>query len=143
MKKISHFTREPLKVIKIYSDEELDKRWDDEEEFQPEAIRLIYCLIDPIERLEVCSIAGGSAKVGVRGGSKLKISGVRSGVYDLMLLWRNRGIAFIELKAKSYPSQAQKEFGEYLVGAGHRGAVCRTLREIQTFILSLGLARRT
>lgn len=142
MKKVSHFTREPLKVIKVYSDEELDRRWDDENEMQPEAIRFIYCLIDPVELLEVCAIPGGSTKAGRFRGGQLKVSGVRAGVYDLLLLWRNCGIAFMELKAGSYPSPAQKEFGGYLMDANHRGAVCRTLRDILEFMQTCGLRFR-
>ena len=143
MKKISHFYREPLTVIKQYSDDELNARWDDEDEFQPEAIRLIYCLIDQIEQLEVCAIAGGSARVSLHAGAKLKISGVRAGVCDLMLLWRNRGIAFIELKARSSTSVAQREFLDYLERTQHKGCVCRTLQEVKRFVLMLGLVRRS
>ena len=142
MKKVSHFRREPLKVIKKYTDEELDARWDDENLFQPEAIRFIYCIVDPIELLECLAIPGGSARLPLHLASRLKISGVRAGVLDLELLWRNRGVAFIELKARTALSTAQIEFLAYLELTGHRGAVCRTLREIEKFILSLGLARR-
>ena len=142
MKKVSHFTREPLKVIKKYTDEELDARWDDEGEFQPEAIRFIYCTISPDEMLEVCAIPGGSTKAGRFRGGQLKVSGVRAGVYDIMLLWRNRGVAFIELKADSYPSPAQKEFGEYLTTASHLGKVCRTLRDILEFLQRCNLKCR-
>ena len=142
MKKVSHFNRDSLKIIKKYTDEELDARWNDENEFQPEAIRFIYCLVDPIELLECLAIPGGSARLPLHLASRLKISGVRAGVLDLELLWRNRGVAFIELKARTATSTAQLEFLAYLELTGHRGAVCRTLREIEKFILSLGLARR-
>ena len=142
MKKVSHFTRDSLKVIKQYTDDELDARWDDETSFQQEVLRFIYCTVDPIELIEIAAIAGGSAKVGKLGGLRLKSSGVRAGVYDLMLLWRNRGIAFIELKAGSYPSVAQKEFGKYLSVTDHEGSVCRTLREIQFFLQKCGLEFR-
>ena len=142
MKKVSHFTRDKLKVIKEYTKEELDARWDDENEFQPEAIRFIYCMVEESELLECLAIPGGSARLPLHLASRLKISGVRAGVLDLELLWRNRGVAFIELKARTAPSAAQLEFLAYLELTGHRGAVCRTLREIEKFILSLGLARR-
>ena len=142
MNKVSHFKRDPLKIIKQYSQEELDRRYLKEDEFQPEAIRFIYCIISPDELIEVCAVPGGSTKAGRFRGSQLKISGVRAGVYDLLLLWRNGGVAFIELKAGSYPSQAQKEFGEYLIASGHRGAVCRTLREIDIFLRMLHLEYR-
>lgn len=142
MKKVSHFRREPLKVIKKYTDEELDARWDDETPFQCEALRFIYCLVDPVELIECLAIPGGSARVGRRGGADLKVMGVRSGVYDIMLLWRNRGVAFIELKAGSSPSPAQKEFGGYLTTASHLGKVCRTLRDILEFLQTCNLKCR-
>ena len=139
MKKVSHFYREPLKVIKKYTDEELDARWDDEGEFQPEALRFIYCMVDESELLECLAIPGGSARLPLHLASRLKISGVRAGVLDLELLWRNRGVAFIELKARTAPSAAQLEFLAYLELTGHQGAVCRTLREILEFLKKLNL----
>ena len=141
-KKVSHFMREPLKVIRKYTDEEMDARWDDEGEFQPEAIRFMYCLVDPIELLECLAIPGGSARLPLHLASRLKISGVRAGVLDLELLWRNRGVAFIELKARTAPSAAQLEFLAYLELTGHRGAVCRTLRDILEFLQTCNLKCR-
>ena len=141
-KKVSHFTREPLNVIKQYNDDELDKKWDCEDDFQYEALRFIYSIVHPDELIEVAAIAGGSARLSLRAAGKLKMMGVRAGVYDLMLLWRGGNIAFIELKAGSYPSLAQKEFGGYLESTSHRGCVCRTLRDIKRFLVRLGLALR-
>ncbi len=134
MKKISHFYREPIKVIKRYTDEELDRKYKVEDDFQFKALRFIYSTIDPVECIEVIAIAGGSARLSLRAAGKLKMMGVRAGITDLMLLWRNGGIAFIELKAGSYPSVAQKEFLEYLTMVSHLGKVCRTLRDILEFL---------
>jgi len=142
MRKVSHFYREPLKVIKEYSQDELNKVWGREEELQPEAIRFIYCTVSPDELLEVIAIPGGSARLPLHLASRLKISGVRAGVYDLMLLWKNGGIAFIELKAGASPSIAQKEFGAYLVGTNHRNTVCRKLVEIREFLRTCNLKCR-
>ncbi len=139
MKKVSHFSREPLKVIKKYTDEELDRKYDIEDDLQYEALRFIYSTVHQDEIIEAIAIAGGSARLSLRAAGKLKMMGVRAGITDLMLLWRNGGIAFIELKAGSYPSLAQKEFLAYLELTGHRGAVCRTLREILVFLQTCGL----
>ena len=142
MKKVSHFYREPLKVIKKYTDEELDRKYDIEDDLQYEALRFIYSVIHPDEMIEAIAIAGGSARLSLRAAGKLKMLGVRAGITDLMLLWRNRGVAFIELKADSYPSPAQKEFGEYLTTASHLGKVCRTLRDILEFLQTCNLKCR-
>ena len=142
MKKVSHFRREPLKVIKKYTDEELDKKYDIEDDLQYEALRFIYSTVHQDEIIEAIAIAGGSARLSLRAAGKLKMMGVRAGITDLMLLWRNGGIAFIELKAGSYPSLAQKEFLTYLVETGHRGAVCRTLRDILEFLQMCNLKCR-
>ena len=143
MRKVSHFTREPLKVIKKYSDEELDRKYEVEDDFQREAIRFIYCLVDPIELIEIASIPGGSARLLLHLAAKLKLNGVRAGVSDLLLLWRNRGVAFIELKAsKGSTSPAQDEFSEYLTLTNHRGCVCKTLREIKQFLSTLQMKLR-
>ena len=139
-KKTAHFFREPLKVFRPYTSKELNTPFDVEDDYQRELIRCLYCYAHPDELLEICAIPGGSARTSIATAMKLKNNGVRAGVYDLMLLWRNRNIAFIECKAtKGKPSPAQEEFSQYLTSSGHRGRVCKTLQEALDFVVTCGL----
>lgn len=143
--KVSHFYREPLKVIPKYITNYdaafFNKRWADEDDLQPEIIRMLYAMIEPEECLEICAIPGGSARTSIGVAMKLKVMGVRAGVPDLMLLWRN-GIAFIEVKAMTGLSPAQKEFKEYADKNNIKASVCRTLNEALCFAIDCGMKIR-
>ena len=90
--------------------------------------------------IEVCAIPGGSARTSIGVAMKLKLDGVRAGVYDLMLLWKGAKVAFIEGKAtKGSTTGAQDEFGEFLTATGHRGCVCRRLSEVIEFLTDCGV----
>ena len=143
--KVSHFYREPLKVIPKYitnyDSEFFNKRWVNEDELQPEIIRMLYAMVEPEECLEICAIPGGSARTSIGVAMKLKIMGVRAGVPDLMLLWKG-GIAFIEVKGMASLSVAQKEFKEYAEKIEIKRATCKTLNEALCFAIDCGLKVR-
>lgn len=81
----------------------------------------------------------GEAKTFSKEGRKLKQEGVKSGVADLVFLWKSRMIC-IEMKNKGgYQSREQKEFEQSVILAGGVYTVCRSVKEVEAFLDTLGI----
>lgn len=107
--------------------------------------------LDDVPNLIWFAVPNGGARPGVtvevngiekrfsKEGSKLKEEGVKSGVSDIIILWGGRMIC-IEMKKKgAYQSENQKEWEEAAILAGAVYTVCRSVREVEDFLDTLGI----
>jgi len=69
---------------------------------------------------------------------KQKLMGVLKGFPDLMILLPNTKPLFIELKQpKNYPTEQQRNIGSLLIDLGNEYAVCRSLQDVQAFLVGV------
>ena len=107
--------------------------------------------VDHLDDLVWFSVPNGGARPGVTvmkngverrfstEGRKLREEGLKSGVADIIILWKRRMIC-IEMKKKgTYQSEAQKQFEEEVILAGGVYTVCRSVREVEDFLSTLGV----
>ena len=72
-------------------------------------------------------------------GRKLREEGVKGGVSDIIICWKSRMIC-IEMKRKGgYQSTDQKDFEHDAILAGAVYTVCRSVREVENFLDTLGI----
>jgi hypothetical protein len=107
--------------------------------------------VDHLDDLVWFAVPNGGARPGVtiekngvemrfsKEGKKLREEGVKSGVSDIVILWRRRMIC-IEMKRKgTYQSETQEEFEQSVILAGGVYTVCRSVREVEDFLNTLGV----
>ena len=107
--------------------------------------------VDHLNDLIWFAVPNGGARPGVtvvkngverrysKEGKKLREEGVKGGVSDLIILWGGRMIC-IEMKKKgTYQSEDQKGFEEAAILAGAVYTVCRSVREVEDFLDTLGI----
>ena len=69
---------------------------------------------------------------------KQKLMGVVKGFPDLMILLPKTKPLFIELKQPgNYPTEQQRNVGSLLIDLGNEYAVCRSLQEVQAFLVGV------
>ena len=69
---------------------------------------------------------------------KQKLMGVVKGFPDLMILLPKTKPLFIELKQPgNYPTEQQRNIGSLLIDLGNEYAVCRSLQEVQAFLVGV------
>lgn len=107
--------------------------------------------VDHLDDLIWFAVPNGGARPGVtvqkngvemrfsKEGAKLRQEGVKGGVSDIIILWRGRMIC-VEMKKKGgYQSTDQKGFEEAAILAGAVYTVCRSVREVEDFLDTLGI----
>lgn len=83
-----------------------------------------------------------SAGRGARDGARMKARGQARGVPDILVLWR-KSTVWLELKsARGRMTPEQVDFWGHCSQAGHALFVCRSLREIDTVLISEGIPLR-
>jgi hypothetical protein len=81
----------------------------------------------------------GVTKTFSKEGRKLKQEGVKSGVADLVFLWKGRMICIEMKNKKGYQFKEQKEFEQAVILAGGVYTVCRSVKEVEDFLDTLGI----
>lgn len=91
-----------------------------EEEIQKHVVRHFRELEGLLKTFTFFAVAGGSVRLPVHIGKKLKDMGAKAGVHDLIFLFDNAKIILIELKTLTGAlSDAQKAFHGIVKGLGH------------------------
>ena len=103
-------------------------RRNQEQKLQEQAINTLR-LYENTGRLFVFAVPNGERRDAVTG-AKLKRSGVRAGVSDIVVVMTSR-VVFIELKTKTgKQSREQRIFEERIRSFGFEYYVCRSISEI-------------
>ena len=79
---------------------------------------------------------------GARAGQLRKARGVRPGIADMMIAWRGVSLAvtlWVEIKAGSSLSEAQKLFRDQVTNAGHRWALARSIEDVEAACVEAGI----
>lgn len=96
--------------------------------------RIVKTFLDvalPVDAYYTTIGHGGGGRIR---GAQLKAAGVKPGVPDILIVYRNAAI-FIELKGPNgIVSPEQKRCHAALQAAGARVAVCRSLADVETFL---------
>lgn len=93
-----------------------------------------YCLKNHTPRLCVFSVPNGGSRNPVEA-KKLKATGMKAGVADLIVLLPNAKTLFIELKTETgIQSDVQKEFEQQVVSLGFEYHLIRSLEQFKKVI---------
>lgn len=83
---------------------------------------------------------GGGGKLAAIRMALAKAMGLIAGSGDFVFVWKGGG-AFIELKVRAALSPAQQDFGQWCGGAGVPYLVCKSVAEVEQFLISEGVLR--
>lgn len=93
-----------------------------------------YCLKHHTPRLCVFSVPNGGSRNPIEA-KKLKATGMKAGVSDMIVLLPNAKTLFIELKTETgIQSDVQKEFEQHVVSLGFEYHLIRSLEQFKKVI---------
>lgn len=93
-----------------------------------------YCLKNSVSRALIFSVPNGGSRNVVEA-KKMKLTGLLSGVSDLILITPKGTLIFLELKIqKGIQSETQKDFETRVKALGYEYRICRSLEDFKEML---------